>query len=75
MLRSLVGSEMCIRDRFGTVGYERPAFGGDFSVGVTPNVGYDNYGQPSVQPSWNVGWRKEFNRGGPVYRQTGGSHR
>ena len=68
-----VGGKFGIGVGGGTVGYERPAFGGDFSVGVTPGVGYDNYGQPSVQPSWNVGWRKEFNRGGPVYRQTGGS--
>ena len=57
-----VGGKVGLGVGGGTVGYERPAFGGDFSVGVTPGVGYDNYGQPSVQPSWNVGWRKEFNR-------------
>ena len=48
-----------------TVGYERPAYGGTFNAGVTTNTS-------GASPMWNIGWKTQFNRGGPVMMQEGG---
>ena len=48
-----------------TVGYERPAYGGTFNAGVTTDTS-------GASPMWNIGWKTQFNRGGPVMMQEGG---